>query len=110
YQTLEESTALGILLSYPAPDLHRTDLLSRKVSLSTPSAYQPMDVVCSFLGAGNYASRVLIPAFKEGGAKLHSLASSTGISGVHHGKKHDFAHSVTDETAVYQDAEVNTIV
>lgn len=111
YQTLSDPSALGILLSYPASDLNRTELLlSRKVTLNTPAAYQPTDVVCSFLGAGNYASRVLIPAFKEGGAKLHSLASSGGVSGVHHGKKHDFAHSVTDEAEVYQDSAVNTVV
>lgn len=109
YQTLSEPSALGILLSYPAPELNQAELLSRKVALQPPIAYQPEDVVCSFLGAGNYASRVLIPAFKEGGAKLHSLASSGGVSGVHHGKKHGFAHSVTDETEVYQDEAVNTV-
>jgi len=110
YQALSDPAALGIVLSYPAPDLSRTELLSRKVKLNTPAAYQPTDVVCSFLGAGNYASRVLIPAFKEGGAKLHSLASSGGVSGVHHGKKHDFVHAVTDEAEVYQDSAVNTVV
>lgn len=110
YQTLNDPTALGILLSYPPSNLNRTELLSRKVKLNTPAAYQPTDVVCSFLGAGNYASRVLIPAFKEGGAKLHSLASSGGVSGVHHGKKHGFAHSVTDEAEVYRDNAVNTVV
>lgn len=110
YQTLNDPTALGILLSYPPSNLNRTELLSRKVKLNTPAAYQPTDVVCSFLGAGNYASRVLIPAFKEGGAKLHSLASSGGMSGVHHGKKHGFAYSVTDEAEVYRDSAVNTVV
>lgn len=110
YQTLSDPTALGILLSYPAPELNLASLLSRKVSLNAPAAYQPTDVVCSFLGAGNYASRVLIPAFKEAGAKLHSLASSGGVSGVHHGKKHDFAHSVTDEAEVFQDEAINTVV
>lgn len=110
YQMLNEPTALGILLSYPAPCVNRTELLSRKVSLNTTAAYQASDVVCSFLGAGNYASRVLIPAFKEGGAKLHSLASSGGVSGVHHGKKHAFAHSITDEAEVYADKAVNVVV
>lgn len=109
YQTLSEPAALGILLSYPAPELDQTELFSRKVALNARVTYQPTDVVCSFLGAGNYASRVLIPAFKEGGAKLHSLASSGGVSGVHHGKKHNFAHSVTDEAEVYQDEAVNTV-
>lgn len=110
YQTLSDPKALGILLSYPDPDLKQAELLDRKVTLNAPVSYHPMDVVCSFLGAGNYASRVLIPAFKEAGAKLHSLVSSGGVSGVHHGKKHDFAHAVTDEMEVYKDHSVNTVV
>lgn len=110
YQALSDPMALGILLSYPAPELKQTELLNRRVTLSTPASYHPTDVVCSFLGAGNYASRVLIPAFKEAGAKLHSLVSSGGVSGVHHGKKHDFVHAITDEGEVYEDQAVNTVV
>lgn len=110
YQTLSDPAALGILLTYP-DDSDATDaLLSRKVTLNPASSYQPGDAVCAFLGAGNYASRVLIPGFKAGGARLHMLASSGGVSGVHHGKKHDFAHSVTDEAEVYNDPAVNTVV
>lgn len=110
YKTLDDESALGILLTYPEQNIINPTLLERKVSLHAPAAYQATDAVCAFLGAGNYASRVLIPAFSEGGAKLHTLASSGGVSGVHHGKKHQFAQSVTDETEVYQDAAVNTVV
>ena len=36
----------------------------------------------SFVGAGNYATGVLIPAFKAAGARLRTVASSGGVSGV----------------------------
>lgn len=110
YKTLGDKSALGILLQYPKHEPSSSHLLTRKVSLQGETHYQATDAVCAFLGAGNYASRVLIPAFKEGGAKLHTLASSGGISGVHHGKKHGFAQTATDSDAVLKDAAVNTVV
>lgn len=110
YKALDDKLALGILLAYPEQNITNPALLERKVSLHTPAAYKASDAVCAFLGAGNYASRVLIPAFGESGAKLHTLASSGGVSGVHHGKKHQFAHSVTDEAEVYKDTAINTVV
>ncbi|SDB12098.1 Predicted dehydrogenase [Pseudidiomarina indica] len=109
YQTLSNPSALGILLSYPNSNESKVDL-RRKITLNAKEEYLPSDVVCAFLGAGNYASRVLIPGFKAGGAKLHTLASSGGVSGVHHGKKLGFTYTVTDETEIYNDSESNTVV
>src|SRR5690554_2718335 len=108
YQTLSDPSALGILLTYPEREGRPVD--NRKVPLNSPASYRDSDVVCGFLGAGNYASRVLIPSFKAGGAKLHTLGSSGGVSGVHHGKKHEFIYTVTDEAEIFKDTEVNTIV
>src|SRR5690625_5040831 len=112
YKTLDDASALGILLAYPTMDgseqITSPSLMQRRVQLNELPQYASTDVVCAFLGAGNYASRVLIPAFKMGGAKLHTLASSGGASGVHHGSKHSLTHSVTDENDIYNAAAVNT--
>ncbi|MBW7470443.1 bi-domain-containing oxidoreductase [Marinobacter sp. F4218] len=110
YKTLADKSALGILLQYPEHKADNANLVNRQVSLQSVTSYENGEAVCAFLGAGNYASRVLIPAFKEGGAKLHTLASSGGISGVHHGKKHGFVHTATDSDAVLKDNSVNTVV
>ena len=53
-----------------------------------------------FVGAGNYASRILIPTFKEAGAMLDTLVTSGGISGVHHGNKNGF---LVTSTKIIQD-------
>ena len=50
----------------------------------------------AFIGGGNYASRVLIPAFKRSGANLIALVTSGGMSAVHHGKKNGFLKASTD--------------
>ena len=64
----------------------------------------------SFIGSGNYATAVLIPAFKATGASLHCVASSGGVSGVHAGRKFGFAETTTDTDRVFEDAAANTVV
>ena len=61
--------------------------------------------VISFIGAGNYATAVLIPAFKAAGARLNTVASSGGVSGVHAGRKFGFAATTTDTDRLFADAE-----
>ncbi len=63
-----------------------------------------------FIGAGNYATGVLIPAFKAAGASLRSVASGSGVSGVHAGRKHGFTETTTDAGALMADAEVDAVV
>lgn len=66
--------------------------------------------VVAFIGAGNYASRVLIPAFKEAGAELHAIVASGGLSAAVQGKKAGFAFASTDMEAMLARDEVNTVV
>jgi predicted dehydrogenase len=66
--------------------------------------------IVSFIGSGNYATAVLIPAFKATGAALHCVASSGGVSGVHAGRKFGFAETTTDTDRVFEDGSANTVV
>jgi len=108
YKCLDDRSSLGILLNYTAKV---EDLLSNKlVSIRSPESYAPQDSVCAFIGGGNYASRVLIPAFKNAGAKLDTLLTSGGVSAVHHGKKNDFANASTDMSQLLSNDAINTVV
>jgi predicted dehydrogenase len=53
---------------------------------------------------------VLIPAFSKTGARLKSVASSTGVSGVHAGKKFGFEETTTDSRSIIESADINTVV
>lgn len=66
--------------------------------------------VVSFIGSGNYATAVLIPAFKGAGAHLRSVASSAGVSGVHAGRKFGFEETTTDTEKLITDTDTNTLV
>ena len=108
YKCLDDRSSLGILLNYSS---NADDLLTKKlVSIREQQNYTSQDAVCGFIGGGNYASRVLIPAFKDAGAKLDTLLTSGGVSAVHHGKKNDFASASTDLTQLLEKKAVNTVV
>ena len=108
YKCLDDRSALGILLNYTA---NSEELLAKKiVSIRSADIYAKQDAVCGFIGGGNYASRMLIPAFKKAGAKLDTLLTSRGVSAVHHGKKNDFANASTDMSQLLNNDTINTVV
>lgn len=107
YKLLDAAGTLGILIHYPGS---ADALIVKTVELGASVHYQSSDVVCSFVGAGNYASRVLIPAFSEAGARLDTLVTSGGVSAVQQGNKHGFAKASTDYEAALADDAVNTMV
>jgi len=108
YQCLDDKSSLGIVLDYP--NNNETELTDRTVKLSPNVSYKASDAVCAFVGAGNYASRVLMPAFKAAGASLDTVVTSGGVSAVHHGDKQGFVKASTDFEQVITDASINTVV
>ncbi|MCR4307964.1 MAG: bi-domain-containing oxidoreductase [Candidatus Berkelbacteria bacterium] len=107
--------SLGILLEYPGVGdaVDRTVRLKDVAALSGKTEGRKgagVAPVVGFVGAGNYAGQVLIPAFKDAGAVLKTVASSGGVSGVHFGKKHGFGQTTTDAASLFADADINTVV
>ncbi|WP_010628917.1 bi-domain-containing oxidoreductase [Halomonas sp. KM-1] len=102
----EERAALGILLEYDAPLEQRT---VSSVTLNREVQFDATRPVLGMIGAGNYASRVLIPAFKAAGAQLHTLVTAGGINGVIHGEKAGFAEASTDLVGLLANDTVNTV-
>lgn len=94
YEKLGDRASLGIVLDYSSTE--DADLTNATVVLSEQADFAANKGNVAFIGGGNYASRVLIPAFKQAGANLTSIVTSGGISAVHHGKKNGFAKASTD--------------
>jgi predicted dehydrogenase/threonine dehydrogenase-like Zn-dependent dehydrogenase len=107
YQLLtEDKSVLGLLLRYSSPvDGRRI----KSVTLRPMATFPAGRPVVGFIGAGNYASRILIPAFKAAGAELHTIVTAGGINGVIHGEKTGFAEASTDLEAMLANPAINTV-
>lgn len=105
--------SLGIVINYPNASNSSAatdrDLRPQDVRLSDLPAVAAKGNV-AFLGAGNYAGRVLIPAFKAAGAQLQTVVSAGGVSAVHYGKKFGFASASTNSATPIEDPGVDTLV
>ncbi len=107
YQMLDDKSSLGILLNYPREDYKLP--LDQTVVLKENENQNEIGNV-AFIGGGNYASRVLIPAFKKTGANLTTLVTSSGINSFHHGIKNNFKKASTDiNEALDNDTDVIVI-
>jgi predicted dehydrogenase/NADPH:quinone reductase-like Zn-dependent oxidoreductase len=62
------------------------------------------------IGAGNYGSAILIPAFRRAGAELRAIATLGGVRASVHGRRFGFALATTDADAVLADERIDTIV
>jgi predicted dehydrogenase len=104
--------SLGILLQYSgtADPEQRTIALPAEPAAASFRALRPGQPLLGVIGAGNYASRMLIPAFAKVGARFHTLAASSGIGPVHAGRKFGFRQASTDVPALLADPSCNTLV
>lgn len=108
-----EAPSLGILLTYP--ESPSAGLQARTIDISLPAVTGPSTrpggrVSLGLVGSGNYATAVLIPAFKAAGARLRTVASSAGVSGLHAGRKFGFESTTTDTDSVFADQQVDAVV
>lgn len=102
-----EKGALGIVLQYEQPVEERHAGVIQLAPTPNPAATgRPM---LGVIGAGNYASRMLIPAFQRAGAVLHSIAAPSGVSGVIHGRRAGFSRAMSDAAELIADLEINTV-
>ena len=99
---------LGIVIEYPQPAADAVPV--RRVDL--PAAGRPLEgtLGVGFVGAGNFAKSVLIPALtRHRDVRLTGLCTATGMSGVETGKRHGFGFATTDIDALLADADTRAV-
>jgi predicted dehydrogenase/threonine dehydrogenase-like Zn-dependent dehydrogenase len=105
----EEKNTLGIILNYDSSEdtvATRTFCLKSKASVPFSTTEPPK---IGFIGAGNYASRILIPAFKKAGARLHTISSSGGTNAAIHGRKNGFEYATSDTDELLANSEIDVV-
>ncbi|MHC4712785.1 MAG: bi-domain-containing oxidoreductase [Planctomycetota bacterium] len=98
---------IGIVLTYP-----EREAPEREVALSArPATAREGRIGVGFVGAGAFASSVLLPALsKAGDTDPVVICSAGGLSAEHQGRKFGFARATTDFEAVIADDAVNAII
>ncbi|MDB5677660.1 bi-domain-containing oxidoreductase [Sphingomonas bacterium] len=96
---------LAILLTYPdtpTPIARSIPVASKKATSGARGT--------GFIGFGNYAKAVLLPALKKAGnERLTTVVTSTGLSAHDAAERQGFAHAATDPQAVLGDAETDCV-
>ena len=62
------------------------------------------------MGAGNFATATLIPAFKTTGIHLLNVASRSGVTGLHAARKFGFKITTTDTEELFKDKNLSAVV
>lgn len=103
-----DKSALGIVLTYDHEvESRHTSTVALSVLAEEPISSERS--IVGFVGAGNYASRILIPAFKSAGAVLHTIASAGGTNALVQGRRAGFANATSDTDALIANPEINTV-
>ena len=106
-------SSLGIVLEFASAGVDMRASPSRQLDLSQPGQAEvipPGGAGILFVGAGNYAGRMLIPAFAETGGRLVDIVSAGGVTAAHQGRKHGFKRASTDFDHALRGDDIDTVV
>lgn len=95
---------LAILLTYPETPAP----IARSIPVNAPSGATGRGT--AFIGFGNYAKSVLVPALKKASTeRLTTVVTSTGLSAHDAAQREGFANAATDPQAVLDDADTDCV-
>jgi len=103
---MSDRSPLGILLTYPDTSISFNRTIQVTPVASSPGVKQ---AVVGAIGAGNFASLVLLPALSKTSARLKAIASATGVSAAHAARKFGFQQATSDYRTILDDPEINTV-
>ncbi len=104
---IEDKSALGILLHYTS-DIAKRNV--KHVVLQENNQFNPKKPIIGFIGAGNYAGRILIPIFKAVGAQLHTIVTANGVNSTVYGQRNGFNEASTDIDSMLANDNINTVI
>jgi len=116
YGDLKSGTlaAVGVLLEYPAPRAgsERSDTSRVVIPAGRPASRRTgaQQLAIGFIGAGNYASSMLLPHLaKLGTVRLAHVATTRSLSAVNAQRRFGFATASTTADAVLEDESLDAI-
>jgi predicted dehydrogenase/threonine dehydrogenase-like Zn-dependent dehydrogenase len=107
-----EEPFLGVLLTYPAESISPSTegIPKDNFSIQRKNGLPETGVRLGVLGAGNFATAVMLPAIKKiAHIERVGIASGAGLHAQHATGKFGFRYTANDETQLLEDPEINTI-
>ncbi len=101
---------IGILLEYGANDTSESQTRTIVTKLASSRAKTAGVPRVGIIGAGNYAGRVLMPAFAACGADLAAVASNGGVTAAYFGKKFHARRITTDADSLLSAPDIDAVV
>ncbi len=108
YEVIGQGSALGVLLEYAtsSPTIEQKKQTSICVLTKNNKSTGPS---IAFIGAGGFATRMLIPALAKHSIYKHAIVSSGGVTAAHAARKFGFAKASSDVREVLADATVDAV-
>jgi predicted dehydrogenase len=109
---VSDEWSLGIILEYGSVKGAIASAKAEQIELlaSQTTAEHESRVRVGVIGAGNYAKRMLIPAFSKAKTELITIASPGGLSAGVAGKKFGFRLATSDVAAVIDHSDIDVVV
>lgn len=100
---------LGVLLTYPqGPSASASPITSLPEGAGEPGKGDTIKL--GILGAGNFATAVMLPALKKlPNVALAAIASASGASAAHAARKFGVAYATSDAAQILNDPAINTL-
>lgn len=107
YACIDTENPLGILLEYKIEKYNKS---KSTILESVPDKTREIsEIEVGFLGTGNFAKMVLLPALKKTNANIRIISSSDGYSAAISGRKVEAMQATSTKDEIFKDAEINTI-
>ena len=105
-----DESFLGVLLTYheqPVEDgILAVDQSTRPAVTAGPAG----EVRLGVIGAGNFATAVMLPAVKKlAGVRMQGIASARGLNAQHAAQKFGFVYATGEEDRIFADQDINTV-
>ncbi len=110
YRLLTEDHALlGVILTYPENvSTARVIAMPQKPAQNSRTVVGHPPVV-GVIGAGNFASLVLLPALAKTDARLKTVVDSSGAASALAARKYGFAQATSEYREALEDADITTV-
>jgi predicted dehydrogenase/D-arabinose 1-dehydrogenase-like Zn-dependent alcohol dehydrogenase len=106
---LGAAPSLGILLNYPDAPAGSTELPPRTLQATPRTELRAGTPRAAVIGAGNFATRTIIPALVAQGFDPTIIASKTGASAAIAGRRFGFTTVTSDPEAAIHDPSVDVV-